>query len=385
MLRSALVAHAILAAVSVPLAAQAPGKSAYTVYLGNDTVAVEVVVRTPGRLEGDLVTKVPSARRIHYVATLTPAGDIAKLEIDAQPAPGARGPVQKGTLTFGPDTAVFEVTVNGAARTARTPAKLGAVPLLSGHAVALYEPALAKAMKAAGDTTAILIFSPGARQPTPSAIVRRSRDTYEVSYFGDPVLVTMDDAGHLVSWDGRRTTNKIAAARAADADVAEYARAWGAREASGQAAGQLSPRDTTRATIGAASLLVDYGRPSKRGRVIFGGIEPWGKVWRTGANAATQLETSRDLMFAGTTVPAGKYTLWTLLSETQPMLIINRQTGQWGTEYSAAQDVVRLPLLLTRLPTPVEQFTIAIEPRGAGGVLTLSWDTTEFSVPFSVK
>lgn len=147
----------------------------------------------------------------------------------------------------------------------------------------------------------------------------------------------------------------------------------------------LSPRDTTRATIGGASLLVDYGRPSKRGRVIFGGLEPWGKVWRTGANEATQLRTSKDLVVAGKTIPAGTYTVWTLLSESAPMLIINKQTGQWGTDYDASQDLVRVPLRLTRLRSPVEKFTIAIEPQRAGGLLRMSWDTVEFSTPFTVK
>jgi hypothetical protein len=153
----------------------------------------------------------------------------------------------------------------------------------------------------------------------------------------------------------------------------------------GQGGRQLSPRDTTRATIGQAALLVDYGRPSKRGRVIFGGLEPWGRVWRTGANEATQLETNRALVFAGKTVPAGKYTIWTLLSETEPMLIISKQTGQWGTAYDQSQDLVRVPMRLTRLSTPVEQFTIAIEPQASGGLLRMSWDTSEFSIPFTVK
>jgi hypothetical protein len=158
-----------------------------------------------------------------------------------------------------------------------------------------------------------------------------------------------------------------------------------AAPAQSQGGRQLSPRDTARATIGQASIVVDYGRPSKRGRVIFGGLEPWGRVWRTGANEATQLETNRDLVFAGKTVPAGKYTVWTLLSETQPMLIVNKQTGQWGTAYDQSQDLVRVPMRLTRLSTPVEQFTIAIQSQAPGGLLRMSWDTSEFSIPFTVK
>src|SRR5580704_8423860 len=95
----------------------------------------------------------------------------------------------------------------------------------------------------------------------------------------------------------------------------------------------LSPRDTARATIGAAHVLVDYGRPSKRGRVIFGGLVPYGEVWRTGANAATILVTDKDLTIGHQTVPAGTYTLYTIPSASKWQLIINKEVGQWGLTY----------------------------------------------------
>src|SRR5580704_1818688 len=105
----------------------------------------------------------------------------------------------------------------------------------------------------------------------------------------------------------------------------------------------LSPRDTARATIGKAHVLVDYGRPSKRGRVIFGSLVPYGQVWRTGANAATTFVIDKDLTIGAQTVPAGTYTLYTLPSASNWLLIINKQTGQWGTEYDQSQDLVRIP------------------------------------------
>src|SRR5213075_2277521 len=108
---------------------------------------------------------------------------------------------------------------------------------------------------------------------------------------------------------------------------------------------------------------------------------PWNAVWRTGANAATQLSTSADLVIGGATVPAGKYTLWTLPTPSGWKLIINKQTGQWGTEYSAAQDLVRVDARLETLAAPVEQMLIAFEP----GTLTVSWDKTKVSVPVSRK
>jgi DUF2911 family protein len=140
-----------------------------------------------------------------------------------------------------------------------------------------------------------------------------------------------------------------------------------------------------RATIGAASLLVDYGRPSKRGRVILGTVVPFDSVWRTGANAATQLTTSADLLVGETVIPAGKYTLWTLPTPSGAKLIINRQTGQWGTEYDPSQDLLRLDLKPEPLPGTVEQLTIAVIDLGAAGELRLDWDRTRWILPFRIR
>jgi hypothetical protein len=138
-----------------------------------------------------------------------------------------------------------------------------------------------------------------------------------------------------------------------------------------------SPRDTVELRFGNDPILVDYGRPSMRGRTIMGGLVPYGQVWRTGANAATTFVTSRDLRIGGVNVPAGTYTLYTLPGETEWQLIINRQTGQWGTEYDQAQDLARIPMRVERLPQPVEQFTIDLNPEsGSAFTLDLRWENT---------
>jgi hypothetical protein len=142
---------------------------------------------------------------------------------------------------------------------------------------------------------------------------------------------------------------------------------------------QASPRDTARGTVGGVSVLVDYGRPSKRGRTIFAanGLVPYGQVWRTGANAATTLVTSGDLQVGNTRLPAGRYTLYTVPAADRWQLVINKQTGQWGTEYKQEMDFARVPMAVTSLSAPVEQFTIAVQP----AALVLRWDTVQASVP----
>ncbi|MCC6652203.1 MAG: DUF2911 domain-containing protein, partial [Candidatus Eisenbacteria bacterium] len=168
-------------------------------------------------------------------------------------------------------------------------------------------------------------------------------------------------------------------------DIAAVAAQWLAAEKAAGAMGALSVRDTVRAVVAGDSLWADYGRPAKRGRNVFGEVVPFGEVWRTGANAATQLSTTRTLDFGGVLVPPGRYSVWTIPAATGWTLILNSQSGQWGTEHDAGKDVCRIPLDVEALPDVVERFTINVVPRGAGGVLQLDWDTTRAWAEFGVK
>ena len=155
--------------------------------------------------------------------------------------------------------------------------------------------------------------------------------------------------------------------------------------AQGQPRQPLSPRDTADIQVAGDRILVDYGRPYMRGRTIMGGLVPYGEVWRTGANAATTFVTRRNLRINGVDVPAGTYTLYTLPGEREWQLIVNRQTGQWGTEYNQEQDLARIPMRVERTPSPVEQFTIALEPAGGNVVnLVLTWENTRAWVPMEL-
>jgi hypothetical protein len=148
----------------------------------------------------------------------------------------------------------------------------------------------------------------------------------------------------------------------------------------------LSPPAQASVKIGAATVTIDYARPSIRGRKIMGGLVPFDKVWRTGANAATTLKTDAPLEIGGVAVPAGTYTLYTMPGEKAWKLIINMQTGQWGTEYNQARDHARVDLKVEAIPQPVEQFTITLAATGpAAGLLSMEWELTRVSIPFLVK
>lgn len=147
-----------------------------------------------------------------------------------------------------------------------------------------------------------------------------------------------------------------------------------------------SPPGQASVKIGAATITIDYSRPSIRGRKIMGGLVPYDKVWRTGANAATTLKTDAALEIGGATVPAGTYTLYSWPGEKAWKLIINKQTGQWGTQYDEKQDLARVDLKVETLPAPLELFTITLAAAGANaGTLTLEWETTKLSVPVKLK
>jgi hypothetical protein len=224
----------------------------------------------------------------------------------------------------------------------------------------------------------------------PSASVFPTRmirpDTARITWFGgSPQYVRIDRAGRILALDATATTFKVKVDRLPNVDIAVLASAFAAAEQAGRPF-VMSVRDTVRAVIGRANLLVEYGRPLRRGRTIFGNVVPFDSVWRTGANAATQFRTDVDLSMDGVTIPAGTYTLWTLPSRTGAWkLVVNRQTGQWGTVYDAKQDLARIDMRTETLAASVDQFTITIEPRASGGVLTLAWDRTRAWVPFTPR
>jgi Protein of unknown function (DUF2911) len=145
-----------------------------------------------------------------------------------------------------------------------------------------------------------------------------------------------------------------------------------------------SPAGTAEVTLKGQTISIHYSRPSMRGRKIMGELVPFGQVWRTGANDATELTTPVDLTVGGANVPAGKYSLYSLVGEHDWKLIVNKQTGQSGTEYHADQDLVRVDMRAGKTSASVEQFTISWNKTGeAAADLIFEWESTRVSV--SVK
>ncbi len=156
---------------------------------------------------------------------------------------------------------------------------------------------------------------------------------------------------------------------------------------------RVSPHDVIGGMVDGGRIMIVYGRPyskhPKSGEVrkIWGGLVPFGKVWRTGANEATLLITPQPIMIGEAAVPAGTYSLFTLPAEDgTAKLIINKQFGQWGTQYDEKQDLARVDMKKDALETAVDQFTMVVEKNAAGGAwLKLMWENIQYSIAVTAK
>ncbi|HVH66283.1 MAG TPA: DUF2911 domain-containing protein [Gemmatimonadales bacterium] len=349
---AALVAAIALLGTPATLAAQT---GQFVVRLGHDTLAIEQYTRTADRLLGELVVRAPRTVHQLYTATFGPGGTVEDFELVTHNVSGASGPAETKVTT-------------------RT------LPYV-GQSYALVEEVTRAARAAGGARYTTSMLPPGDTVPLPVTVEARGSDSLVLNIGGiGPLRARVDQAGTILGVSGIGGTSQVIVERVRGLDFAALGKSFAPRSL-----GRLSPPDTVRANVAGASLTVRYSRPSTRGRVIFGNVVPWNQVWRTGANEATVFETSIDLLMDGSVVPAGKYSLWTIPSPAGWKLILNKNTGQWGTAYDAKYDLARLDMSIEALQQPVERFTIVIESKGAGGVLKLEWEKTSAWIPFEVR
>jgi hypothetical protein len=369
-------------------ASSAPGADtgAFIVQLGRDTTSVEKYTRTPTRLEVQQVGRSPRVlqRRLTYDLA---GGAVTHVAFVATPV-GSTTPTQTVDVTFGPDSVRMQ-TQSGSAAPQRlalvVPA--GAAVVTNASPWSGYETQTMKLVQSKRDTLQTPLWFVGAGSLNSLVVSKVGRDSVAlVTDRGDIYHARVDAAGRILGVRPLAGPAQYSVQRVSGLDVDAMAAAYAAREKAGQGLGILSPRDTVRvANVGGAALTVDYSRPSKRGRIVFGGVVPYGEVWRTGANAATQIRTDKALDFGGTVVPAGFYTLWTVPGPNVWKLIVNGETGQWGTAHKPEQDLHTIDMKTQELPEVVERFTIRVDPTPKGGVLAFEWDRTRASADFVVR
>jgi hypothetical protein len=385
-----------------PLAAQT---GAFVTTLGRDTTAVEQYTRAGNTVTGDLVTRPGGTIVNHYVLTLNADGTPATLVVTPRRADGtviASG-YSAATASFSADS--FSTVISARDTSMRRgfalpPGGGKLFPAVSGGvtpSIAMYDVLFAHLRATKTDSAAFVAVTPTAARPgLPSWAKFYGPDSARVWIrFGPPTpagpypqYARVDATGRVLGFSGRETTQKIEVVRVPSLDIGALAQTFAAADAAGRGlVGATSAFDSAHATVIGAHIAIKYSRPRVRGRDVFKNGVLGDTIWRTGANSATSFTTDRDLVIAGKTVPAGSYTLWTHVPANNSAyeLVFNTLTGEWGTDYHADRDLVRVPLALSKLASPVEAFLISIDGEGNGGVIKLQWQTTQLAVPFTVK
>ena len=392
-----------LIAVALALAACRPQpeeRYGFITRLGHDTISVESVTRRGNRVTSDEADRFPRVRRRHTEIELAPNGGIRHLVMDiVTPSEPPKQRTRRVTVNVTRDS--VHITKRDSTGTVRRDfATRGGIAMAHlPQMYSLYELYFAAALgmlpanAGARDTAHLRQFYIDRefdRFPLHTGRVwRRADGKLEISHdwLAGIGVAEVDSNRHLLSYSGARTTYKVDVTRVTDVpDVRAVGERFAARETKQGGAAELSVRDTARATIGTATFAVDYGRPLVRGRELLGRLLPYDYVWRTGANAATQFTTSAPITLAGMRVPAGTYTLWTIPRRNGADLIVNKQTGQWGTGYDGSRDLGMAHMTTDSLPTPVEKFTISITGADAHhGTLAMEWGPFRWTAPIVVQ
>jgi len=369
--------------------------------LGHDTISVESVTRRGNSVVIDGVDRFPRVRRRHTEIELGDGNTIRHLVMDIHtPSEPAKQRERHVTADVTADS-VHILQTDDAGKLRHDFATAGAVAMA--HVPQMYslyelyfDAALARAAalkRAPRDTVQLRQFYIDRefdRFPLHHGTVRLlpdNRAEIRHDWLSGTGEASFDSAGRMLSYSGARTTYLVDVARlASPPDVRSLADKFEAVEAAKGGVSQLSPRDTARASIGDVSIAIDYSRPLARGRVLLGNVIPYDRVWRTGANAATQFTTSAPVRVAGIQLAAGTYTLWTVPHQNGVDLIVNGQAGQWGTQYDRSRDLGTARMQSATLSTPVDQFTISVAARDAGrGTLTLEWGSFRWTAPIEVS
>lgn len=376
-------------------------KYGFIARLGNDTVSVESITRQENKVVVDGVDRFPRVRRRHTEIELGPGSTIRHLTMDIHTPSEPSNQRERHVIVDVTPDSVRIVKRDSAARQRWDFATKGAVAMA--HVPQMYslyelyfDAAFARAdslKRGVGDTVQLRQFYIDRefdRFPLHHGVVRLLADhkaEIQHDWLSGTGQATFDSVGHMLSYSGARTTYLVDVARIdSQPDIKSIADRFEATEAAAGGFKQLSPRDTVRSTIGNDSIAIDYSRPLARGRVLLGNVIPYERVWRTGANAATQFTTSAPIRLAGIQLAAGTYTLWTVPHQNGVDLVVNGQAGQWGTEYNHARDVGVARMQSTTLSSPVEQFTISVVANGARrGTLTMEWGDFHWSAPIEVR
>jgi Protein of unknown function (DUF2911) len=369
--------------------------------LGRDTISVESISRQGNTLTSDEVDRFPELRIRHTVVDLKDNGSIRHLVMNIHTPSEPSGQRDRKIVANVEDNKVhFSKTDSTGTLNRDFPTNGSMVVAHVPQMYSLYELYFAAALKqavasklAAGSPVQMRQFYidrefdrfPLGQVTVTSLNNGKLEITHDwLSGTGEAM---MDSAGNMLSYSGTRTTYDVQVIRlATPPDIKDIVERFEAKEKESGYVRSLSVRDTARAQIGNSILTVDYSRPLLRGRTLLGGLIPYDRPWRTGANAATQFTTSTPIKLAGMQVPAGTYTLYTTPHTNGVDLIVNKQTGQWGTEYNPSSNLGTVKIVSESNTASVEEFTISVIPGDSRhGTLVFEWGSFRWIAPIEVK
>jgi hypothetical protein len=369
--------------------------------LGHDTISIENITRRGNTLTSDEVDRFPSVRIRHTVVDLNDDGSIRHLVMEIHTPSESSGQRDRKVVADVENNKVHLSKTDSTGTVDRDFPTGGSIVVAHvPQMYSLYELYFAAALKqsaasklAAGSPVQMRQFYIDRefdRFPLGQAIVTPlGKGKVEITHdwLSGTGEAIMDSGYNMLSYSGARTTYKVEVKQlATPPDIKDIANRFEAREAEGGKVKSLSVRDTIRAQIGNAMFSIEYGRPLLRGRGPLGDVIPYDRVWRTGANAATQFTTSTPIELAGMQVPAGTYTLFTAPHTNGIDLIVNKQRGEWGTEHNGSLDLGTARMISEVAPAPVEEFTISIIPGdNQHGKLVLEWGSFRWIAPIEVK
>lgn len=338
--------------------------AAFVTRLGDDTIAVERFMRTEDGLRAEVALRIPQTSLRVYDVRFGDAGAPVAMTVETyDPGLGEDGaPVETQEVALDSESGIPFIDM------VHWPFEL-----MLRHTAATGADSLTLELATARSALPFHMARVGPNRFTATHPTRGTMD------------VETDDAGRLLWLDAAQTTRALHVTRESSVDVSGLAREFAARDEREGPMGSLSGRGHETASFAGAEFEVDYGRPMKRGREIFGGLVDFGELWRTGADRATHFSTSRELRVGDEVIPAGEYTLFTVPGPERWTLMINEQTGINGQQYDAERDRLRLEMLTRELDETVEQFTILVAETDEGGELRLRWDRTEAYLPFEVR
>jgi hypothetical protein len=348
--------------------------------LGADTIAVETYTRTADRLVGEVASRSGAAvTRLQYEVVLDRNGRAVSATFRQRSAAGAPLPNQPTEirLTFAGDSVRREAVLADSTNVRTLPAARGTP--LQNPAFGLYEIAFTQLRRGGAASLTFAAVSTGGGNPGQMTLTAAGGDTIRAS---NGIVYRADREGRLLAVDATATTQKLTSSRSTErVDIAALAAAM-------TPAGVLSPRGVAHGSFIQSVVFISYGRPRVRERTVWGGtLVPFDTIWRAGANEATHLATSRELAFGDVILPPGLYSLFVYNSRDRgPLLVINRQVGQWGTSYDPARDLGRVPMQLAAAPAHVEEFTITIRSLGGPrGALDFAWGSQVATATFTAR